>query len=127
MTQNQIITIAARKNMVRARAGEIQLPPIVGFVFGDGGVDGAGEIIPLSEEDAELGHELLRKPCDNYKLMSDTECKYECTLTEAELPGAQINEIGLYDADGAIVAIKRFLTKGKDADLSTTFWIQDVF
>ena len=34
MTQNQIITVTARKNMVRARAGEIQLPKIVGFVFG---------------------------------------------------------------------------------------------
>ena len=31
MTQNQIITVTARKNMVRARAGEIQLPKIVGF------------------------------------------------------------------------------------------------
>ena len=30
MTQNQIITVIARKNMVRARAGEIQLPKIVG-------------------------------------------------------------------------------------------------
>ena len=30
MTQNQIITVTARKNMVRARAGEIQLPKIVG-------------------------------------------------------------------------------------------------
>ena len=33
MTQNQIITVTARKNMVRARAGEIQLPKIVGFVW----------------------------------------------------------------------------------------------
>ena len=38
LTQNQIITIAGRKKMLRARAGEIQLPKIVGFVFGDGGV-----------------------------------------------------------------------------------------
>lgn len=37
LTQNQIITIAGRKKMLRARAGEIQLPKIVGFVFGDGG------------------------------------------------------------------------------------------
>ena len=41
LTQNQIITIAGRKKMLRARAGEIQLPKIVGFVFGDGGVDAA--------------------------------------------------------------------------------------
>ncbi len=54
MTQNQIITVTARKNMVRARAGEIQLPKIVGFVFGDGGVDESGNIIPLSETDSTL-------------------------------------------------------------------------
>ena len=54
MTQNQIITVTARKNMVRARAGEIQLPKIVGFVFGDGGVDESGNIIPLSETDSAL-------------------------------------------------------------------------
>ena len=59
MTQNQIITVTARKNMVRARAGEIQLPKIVGFVFGDGGVDESGNIIPLSETDSTLGNELL--------------------------------------------------------------------
>ena len=35
LTQNQIITIAGRKKMLRARAGEIQLPKIVGFVFGE--------------------------------------------------------------------------------------------
>ena len=29
MTQNQIITVAARKKMLRARAGEIQLPKIM--------------------------------------------------------------------------------------------------
>ena len=44
LTQNQIITIAGRKKMLRARAGEIQLPKIVGFVFGDGGVDAGGRI-----------------------------------------------------------------------------------
>ena len=119
MTQNQIITVTARKNMVRARAGEIQLPKIVGFVFGDGGVDESGNIIPLSETDSTLGNELLRKKYDGYTMVSDTECKYECTLTEEEL--------GLYDANGDIVNIKRFSAKGKDADLAMTFWIKDTF
>lgn len=127
MTQNQIITVAARKNMVRARAGEIQLPRIKGFVFGDGGVNEQGEIIPLSEEETELGHEILRKPYDNYTMVSNTECKYECTLGEEELPGARINEIGLYDDNGEIITIKRFSTKGKDPDLAMTFWIKDTF
>ena len=127
MTQNQIITVTARKNMVRARAGEIQLPKIVGFVFGDGGVDESGNIIPLSETDSTLGNELLRKKYDGYTMVSDTECKYECTLTEEELAGKEISEIGMYDANGDIVNIKRFSAKGKDADLAMTFWIKDTF
>ena len=86
MTQNQIITVTARKNMVRARAGEIQLPKIVGFVFGDGGVDESGNIIPLSETDS-TSEMNFRKKYDGYIMVSDTECKYECTLTEEELAG----------------------------------------
>lgn len=52
MTQNQIITVTARKNMVRARAGEIQLPKIVGFVFGDGGVVKAGTLFLFRKQTA---------------------------------------------------------------------------
>ena len=52
---------------------------------------------------------------------------YECTLTEEELAGKEISEIGLYDANGDIVNIKRFSAKGKDADLAMTFWIKDTF
>lgn len=48
-------------------------------------------------------------------------------LKESELPGAAISEIGLYDADGDIVTIKRFTAKGKDADISMTFYINDTF
>ncbi len=49
------------------------------------------------------------------------------TLTEEELAGKEISEIGLYDANGDIVNIKRFSAKGKDADLAMTFWIKDTF
>lgn len=105
LTQNQIITIAGRKKMLRARAGEIQLPKIVGFVFGDGGVDADGNVIAPLEAESELKNELLRKKYDTYTMLSDTKCKYECELKESELPGAAISEIGLYDADGDIVTI----------------------
>ena len=127
MTQNQIITVAARKKMLRARAGEIQLPKIVGFVFGDGGVNASGEVISPLESESELKHEILRKVYDKYTILDDTTCRYECTIAENELPNAQISEIGLYDKDGDILVIKRFSKKGKDADLSMTFWINDTF
>lgn len=127
LTQNQIITIAGRKKMLRARAGEIQLPKIAGFVFGDGGVDANGNVITPLEHEATLKHELFRKKYDKYTMLSDTKCKYECTLAENELPGADISELGLYDTDGDIITIKRFSKKGKDADLSMTFWLNDTF
>ena len=116
--------------MLRARAGEIQLPKIVGFVFGDGGVDADGNVIAPLEAESELKNELLRKKYDTYTMLSDTKCKYECELKESELPGAAISEIGLYDADGDIVTIKRFTAKGKDADIvimDNKFVVQQVF
>ncbi len=127
MTQNQIITVAARKKMLRARAGEIQLPKISGFVFGDGGITEDGSIIAPIENEKVLKHEILRKPYDSYTMLSDTVCHYECTIAEEEIPGAEISEIGLYDKDGDILVIKRFSKKGKDSDLSMTFWINDTF
>lgn len=127
MAKNQIITVTARKAMVRARAGEVQIPKIVGFVFGDGGVDDDGNVIPPGEEQAELGHELLRKPYDTYTPITDTSYRYDCALGESELGGCDINEIGLYDSNGNIVTIKRFTNKGKDSDLSMNFWIKDTF
>ena len=87
----------------------------------------AGTLFLFPETDSTLGNELLRKKYDGYTMVSDTECKYECTLTEEELAGKEISEIGLYDANGDIVNIKRFSAKGKDADLAMTFWIKDTF
>ena len=85
LTQNQIITIAGRKKMLRARAGEIQLPKIVGFVFGDGGVDADGNVIAPLEAESELKNELLRKKYDTYTMLSDTKCKYEWVDTPFDL------------------------------------------
>lgn len=127
MAQNQVITLAARRKMLLARAGEIQLPRIVGFVFGDGGVDSSGQVIPPDENEKELRHEIMRKPYDSYSMMDETTCRYECTLSEMELSGEKISELGLYDEDGDVLVIKRFLEKGKDADLSMLFWMSDTF
>lgn len=124
---NQIITKIARKKMVRARAGDIELPKIVGMAFGNGGVDGDGNIIEPSENQEVLNNELYRKEIDGYTLISDTTCRYECTLDTTELAGENISEIAMYDAEGDIVAIKNFMAKGKDSDLEMTFQIDDVF
>ncbi|MCI9142083.1 MAG: hypothetical protein HFH87_05590 [Lachnospiraceae bacterium] len=126
-SQNVVITKAARQKLVRARAGAIELPKIVGMAFGNGGVDAAGNIIAPGEGQTVLVNELYRKPVDGYSFPDDTICRYECTLTEQELAGEEISEIGLYDEDGDIIAIKAFKRKGKDNDIAQTYILDDIF
>ena len=124
---NAIITVTARNKMLRARAGEINLPKIVGFVFGNGGVDENGAVLTPPEEQTALKGELLRKEIDSYTFVSSTKCMYECTLQPSELVGENISEIALYDEDGDLVAIKNFMAKGKDSDLEMKFQMKDEF
>lgn len=127
MAQNVIITKTARKKLVQARAGAITLPKIVGMAFGSGGVDGSGNVVAPTENQTALKNELFRKAINGYSFVSDTTCRYECTLSESELAGEYISEIGLYDATGDIVCIKTFTKKGKDSDIEMTYTLDDVF
>lgn len=125
--KNVIITKKSREKLVKARAGAIQLPKIVGMAFGNGGVDSGGTVIPPTESQSELASELYRKEIDGYSFPEDTTCRYECTLSESELAGEEISEIGLYDEDGDIVCIKTFMRKGKDDDVEQTYTLDDIF
>ncbi len=122
-----VITLKARKKMVQARAGAITLPPIVGMVFGTGGVDEAGMPVAPSGSDEGLRQEIFRKELDSYTFTDDTTCRYLCTLEVGECDNEEISEIGLYDSEGDITAIKTFKKKGKDSDLEMTFRIDDIF
>lgn len=125
--KNVIITKKSREKLVKARAGAIQLPKIVGMVFGDGGVDASGNVIPPTESQSGLTNEIFRKELDGYSFPADTICRYECTLTESELAGEEISEIGLYDSEGDVVCIKTFKRKGKDDDVEQTYTLDDIF
>lgn len=121
------VTTRAKKKMVQARAGIAPLPKIVGMAFGDGGVDSGGIVKPHSADQNTLHHELLRKNVDGHEVLSDTKIRYRCTLAEDELANTYISEVGLYDADGDMVAMKAFLKKGKDADMECVFECEDTF
>lgn len=125
--KNVIITVASRRKMVQARAGAISLPKIVGMAFGNGGVDSEGKVIPPTENQSGLTSEIYRKVIDGYSFPEDTTCRYECTLSESELAGEEISEIGLYDEEGDIVCIKTFTRKGKDDDVEQTYVLDDIF
>lgn len=127
VNKNVIITKKARGKLVKARAGAIQLPKIVGMAFGNGGVDSEGQVIPPMETQSSLTSEIYRKEIDGYSFPEDTVCRYECTLSEVELAGEEISEIGLYDEEGDVVCIKTFMRKGKDGDVEQTYALEDIF
>ncbi|MBR1742167.1 MAG: phage tail protein [Lachnospiraceae bacterium] len=127
MSQNTITTITGRQKMMRARAGDIELPKIVGVAFGDGGVNEAGEVIEPQTGQTALNHELMRKAASGYEFIGTTTCRYSVTLLGDELAGEYISEIGLYDEDGDLVCIKTFTKKGKEADIEQTYNIDDIF
>lgn len=122
-----VVTKLARTKMMKARAGAISLPKIVGMAFGAGGVDSSGNALTPSETQTALKSELLRKKIDKYEILSDTKCRYVCTLLSNELVGKNISELALYDEAGDLVAIKNFMAKGKDADIEITFHMDDEF
>lgn len=125
--KNVVITKAAREKLVKARAGAITLPKVVGMAFGNGGVSADGMVIKPSDDQETLANELYRKAVDKYSFPADTTCRYECTLTGSELAGAEISEVGLYDEEGDIVCIKNFTRKGKDDDVEQTYVLDDIF
>ncbi|MFG6348739.1 MAG: phage tail protein [Lachnospiraceae bacterium] len=127
MAENVIITKKARDNMVKASAGALDLPKIPAMAFRKGGVDADGSVITPQGDQAELVNELYRKEINGFEFTEDITCRYTCTLTEPELAGEDISEVGLYDENGDIACIKNFKTKGKDGDMEMTFTLDDVF
>lgn len=127
MAENVITTQVAKKKMVQARAGAITLPSISGMAFGSGGVDSSGNVIAPVDMQAGLSNELFRKEISEYFFVSDTRCRYICKLSEAELAGEYISELGLYDEEGDILCVKTFTKKGKDGDIEMEFSMDDIF
>lgn len=125
-SKNVVVTKKARENLVKARAGAITLPKIIGMAFGEGGVSSSGTVIAPTESQSKLNKELFRKAIDGYTFPNDTTCRYECTLAGSELAGKEISEIGLYDTNGDIVCIKTFTRKGKDDDVEQTYVLDDI-
>lgn len=125
---NVVITKKARQKMLQARAGDLTpLPKIVGMAFGSGGCDERGNPVAPTDDQSTLKHEILRKKVSGHTFISDTKCRYSCTLNENEAAGEFISEVALYDEANDIVGIKTFMKKGKDADSEMTFTLDDIF
>ncbi len=125
MAQKAITTITAKRKMLLARAGKLELPPIKQMAFGSGGVNSDGGVLEPETGQQELNNELYRKDISSIEVVSDTQVRYTCLLNEDELEGEDISELALVDADGDLLTIKNFKSKGKDGDFAFTFKIND--
>ena len=121
-----VITITGREKLAKARAGVANLPPITHMAFGSGGVDGMGEPIIYPNTVTQLGNEELRAVVSISNPVVTTN-RYSGSIGKLELSGVQISEIGLFDEDGDLIAIRTFTKKQKDLGIEMIFEMDDVF
>lgn len=127
-TNYTVITDHRRELLCKITSGTIStLPPVSHIAFGDGGVGEDGQPLePLGTQEA-LGHEAARYPIDKVEYPVPTTARYTVTIPAADLPGVNISEAALVDADGKLCAIRNMLPKGKDEGVSFIFTFDDEF
>lgn len=124
-----VTTAIARRKLCMAHAGDGELPVITKMAWGNGGVDGDGQPLATTGNEIGLYNELLVKDIESHEYTNEerTTCRYTATLETEELSGEEISEMGLYDADGDLVAYRTFLRKGKDGDIPQIYDMEEMF
>ena len=92
-------------------------------------MDETGQPISTTGNEIGLYNELLVKDIESHAYVNEEEttCRYTATLEAGELSGEEISEMGLYDADGDLVAYRTFMRKGKDADIPQIYDMEEIF
>ena len=119
-----LVTLAGRSKMAKARAGIATLPAITHIALGDGGVDSDNNVLEPGEQ---LTHELINREVTSITKVSDTCYRFTIVLGETELTDAEISEMALIDSEGDTVIVKTFKPKIKDAGMEMTFRMDDKF
>ena len=124
-----VITVTGRRKICMAHVGDAELPAIIKMAWGNGGVDGEGQPIATTGNEIGLYNELLIKDIESHEYTNEerTTCRYTAILEAGELSGEEISEMGLYDADGDLVAYRTFLRKGKDAAIPQIYDMDEIF
>lgn len=124
---NSVTTVAARTKFAQAHGTTGTLPKVVKMAFGTGGVDSNNQPIPPVTGSTSLANEVLRKNLDSVSYPVPTTVRFTGSLSEGELNGLDISEIGLVDETGDIVAVKTFTKKGKDGESQLVFQWDEEF
>jgi len=111
-------TNKGREKLAKAHSGAAALPAVVKMVFGTGGVDGSGKPRDLTGAETALFTKTIEKAGVQVTKTFPTPytARYTCTLDADvdSLVGKNINEAGLVDAEGDLIALKTFTNKGMD-------------
>lgn len=112
-----------------AHAGDAGLPAITKMAWGSGGLDVDGQPLATTGNEIGLYNELMVKDIESHAYVGEgeTTCRYTAALEAGDLPGEMISEMGLYDAEGDLVAYRTFLPKGKDADIPQIYDMDEIF
>lgn len=126
---NGVITLTGRKKFCKAHAGDMTLPIITHMAWGDGGVEENGKPKTASGNEIGLYKELMKKEIETHVYTDETEtiCRYTAALNKGELTGSEISEMGLFDAEGDLIAYRTFMRKGKDADIPQIYDMDEIF
>lgn len=130
MAENKgVITVTGRRKICKAHAGDVALPAIVKMAWGDGGVDENGVPKLATGNEVGLYNELLKKDIEKHEYANaeETVCRYTATLEKGEQTGKEISEMGLFDADGDMIAYRTFMRKGKDEDIPQIYDMDEIF
>lgn len=129
------MTKRGRELLCKAHAGDAALSPITYIAMGSGGCTD-GVPIAVTGNETELKEELIQMPVAAHQYSEELDdstgatkvkMRYTATLGEKELPDTIMNEAGLVDGDGNLVAYLTFLPKGKDEDMEVVFCIDELF
>lgn len=127
-SKNSVITKARRINLAKITSGAVEtIPRITHMAFGDGGVDSDGQPLTPTEDQQALHNEVGRYEIASVANPVETTNRYTVTIPPEDLNNVNISEMALVDADGIFAAVKNFLPKGKDEDVTFTFEFDDEF
>jgi len=114
-----ITTNEYRKRLAKHAFNETPTYPlakITHMVFGDGGVDGEGELVYMDPDQTTLNSVLATKALRSVDQPDDYSVRGEGVSGVDELVGSEISEAGLIDEEGRLVGFRNFLPKTKDSD-----------
>ena len=127
-SDNVVTTNLGRQKYAQAQAGDIILTAITQMAFGNGGHNTtSGEATTPDPSDTTLVNQLLIKNIDSYIFSDDYTVEFKCIIDSDEMNGQVFSEIGLFDADGDLVAIKHTSPQTKTSETKFEIFFSQTF